>query len=104
MSVKNRTYWTIAVVLLIALSLTARGAKAMQQQDTGDIEQLLSDLRDPQLRATQPERVFGAIRRLGEMKAVAAVNDLVDLLALERPSGSQHAYEDAIVEIHVVTT
>lgn len=104
MTLKNMTYWTIRVVLLIALGLTAHGTKAMQQQDSADIEQLLSDVRDPQLRGAQPERVLQAISRLGEMKSVAAANDLVDLLAFERSVGSQQDDKDAITEIHVVTT
>src|SRR5207237_1137991 len=49
-----------------------------------EVECLLSKLRDEQLRQSDPEEVFKAMRRLGELRAVVVVGDLVRLLTLKR--------------------
>jgi len=55
-----------------------------KQTQTKEISNLISIIRDKTLLRTDPEKVIKAIDRLGELKAVAAVDDLADLLTLSR--------------------
>ena len=55
--------------------------KARRQKE---IERLLAVLRDERLRGNDREEVFKAMRRLGDLKAVVAVDDLIKLLTLPR--------------------
>lgn len=49
-----------------------------------EVECLRAILRDEGLRRSDPERVFRAMRRLGELRSVIAVGDLIGLLTLKR--------------------
>lgn len=72
------------------------------QSPTSEGEQLLMILRDEQLQKSDPDRVTKAIRRLGDIREVAAIDDLIKLLTFK------HIYawemERAIVRIHPIST
>jgi hypothetical protein len=61
----------------------------------GEVSQLLSIVRDYELRKRDPQRVVEAIHQLGRMRAVEAVGDLIRLITLQ-PTGQQGA-EDPIL-------
>lgn len=91
---------TPANILLALALLAAAPAATVSQTPSGritparpdgeklkgrtEIESLLAEVRDEQLRKADPERVFKAMRRLGELGSVEAVDDLVRLLTLKR--------------------
>jgi hypothetical protein len=99
------TFTAIMLALCPGLPSVLLQARPIQEQkESAQVEHLLSELRDPQLRSNEPEKVFQAISQLGKMKSVAAIDDLVNLLSFERPSTVEQPDKDAYVEIHLVTT
>ena len=76
-----------AVLLLasIAQILTAKlegyGQVTQGQSRDEEIAQLIAIIRNSQLRIEDPEKVVEAINKLGEMKAVSAVDDLAQILS-----------------------
>ena len=66
-------------VLVIFTSGQSRCGQQTQSREE-EIRKLLEVARDANLRETNPDRVAGAIKRLGEMKAVETIDDLTELL------------------------
>lgn len=95
--------------ILLSLSLLALGnasVSTLHQQTENDssgssmseeVKQLLTIVRDQQLRESDNERVVIAIKRLGEMKATPAIDDLVQLLTLRRVLGGTMKTGGAVV-------
>jgi hypothetical protein len=95
-----------ALVALALLSLGAEGTSKLKLQSNGENQEqaeLLTILRDEHLREHQPERVAKAIERLGEMKSVGAVDQLVQLLTFRRTFPWENNNLDVIQEDHPVT-
>jgi len=55
-----------------------------QQLQTQEIERLVSIVRNQGLMQTDVQKVINAVDRLGELKAASAVDDLANLLTLDR--------------------
>jgi hypothetical protein len=98
MTARGRTL-TGLLLSLCLLAPAGAGAQGSQSQNTcvpagrdlsekvrrqREIECLLPRLRDERLRRSDPEQVFKAMRRLGELRAVTAIDDLTKLLTLKR--------------------
>lgn len=98
------TLMYLPVVILFSLALQACALKAMPESasqprdkepqqsasvvnaearsaNNQDVERLLAIIRDERLRGSDPERVTKAIERLGEIRAIAAIDDLAQLLS-----------------------
>lgn len=71
-----------------------------------EVEQLLTVLRDEQLRESEPERVVQAILQLGRMKCIAAIDDLVQLLTFRRTLEWEKGKEtgELIIELQAMST
>ena len=73
-------------------------------QRAEEIARLVDILRDPDLKNTHPQEVVHAIQRLGQMRAVEAIDDLVQLLAFARRfPWERDQKSDAVVEIQPIT-
>ena len=75
------------IVFATGISMTdVAGSKSAVPQDNheAEISTLISDLRDSRLRQDDPERVIKTIERLGDLKATAAVDDLIQLIGFKR--------------------
>src|SRR6266849_2644471 len=111
---KTTLSWTCAVILLLALSaatnvMTAQSPPAQSPDNptsrrSEEIAKLLAVLRDPDLRKTHPEQVVSAIQRLGEVRAIEAVDDLIELLTFARKFDWESPDNKMIVEIQVIHT
>ena len=76
-----------ALVTLALISIGAEGMSKLNLQSNNENQEqreLLTIVRDKQLLERDPERVAKAIERLGEIRSIAAINDLVDLLTFKR--------------------
>lgn len=93
----------IALALLISMGQTLAQYK---QQSTGEGQesmQLLTILRDEQIREREPERVIKAIEHLGQMKSIAAIDDLVQLLTFKQSFPWKNRNLDIVEEDHPIT-
>lgn len=74
---------------------SARAAELQSRtpDEEAELGRLLAIIRDNKLRESSPETVVRAIDRLGELKPVSAIDDLVGLLGFKDPSReSKHPY------------
>src|SRR5437879_2406302 len=60
-------------------------------ENNEEVKQLLAIVRDQTLRQSSPDQVVNAIKRLGKMKAVEAVNDLVQLITFNPDADQERA-------------
>lgn len=103
------------IMLFLSVALLALGVKAMrnlkqtnpqnpiQQSSNQEVSELLGVLRDEKLRQREPDRVVEAIRKLGEIKSVAAIDDLVGLLTFKRTFQWESKSDTTIIEIQPIT-
>lgn len=104
--VMTRARMSISVLTLVALlvwvgqALSQHSREAAKNQDSA---QLITVLRDEQLRKREPELVAKAIERLGDIKSVEAIDDLVHLLTFIRNIQPERV-GDVIVGEHFITT
>jgi hypothetical protein len=108
---RSRSAWLYLALSSLILSVsvssaTARTPSAQHQdnettQGKEEVLNLLAVLRDPELRTTHPEQVVQAVQRLGEMRAVEAIHDLIELLTYSRRFDWER--DDMIVEIQPIT-
>ncbi len=97
------------VTLVFVLPVTTNFIRAQSPQHPDDaanrrneeVGKLIVILRAPEHRKDHPEKVVSAIQRLGEMRAVEAVDDLVELLTFARRFPWER--DDAIIEIQPIT-
>ena len=103
---KNRvmTRRVHALAVLPLLAIVALGGERMFESrgqigsENEEVKQLLTVLRDEQMRNSEPSRVVAAIKRLGEMKATTAIDDLIQLLTFK------HVYEWEMSGVDLRTT
>jgi hypothetical protein len=77
------------LIALFATGISKVGAGSMsrvtpQESREDEIVRLISDLRDTRVRQDDPERLIKAIERLGDLKATAAIDDLIQLIGFRR--------------------
>lgn len=105
----------IPVILVLSLLLLALGGEAMSDLDQrttesnsqpvdGETRQLLTILRDEQLREREPSKVVEAIKRLGEMRSAPAIVDLTRLLTFKQTFEWESQNDDVVVEIQPIHT
>ena len=74
-------------LIILLLAVTVVSATRGQSETGGQEERRLIDaLKDGQVQDLEPERLEKAIRRLGEIKSVAAIDSLVQLLTFRSPT------------------
>ncbi len=90
MKLNAKIFLHAILLLTLAIRVPASRIEGNWQatQRDKEIAQLIAIIRDSQLRIEDPNKVVEAIRRLGEMEAVSAVDDLAQLLAF-RPISRQ---------------
>jgi len=100
--------WACAVVFVFTFlttnAVTAQNTRTPDNSAAGrseEIAKLLAVLRDANLKTTHPEQVVQAVQRLGEMRAVEAIHDLVELLTFSRKFDWER--DDMTVEIQPIT-
>lgn len=102
-----RTYLPAIFLSLLALLLLEGQVMAnfnsQGEKRAAVINQLLNTLHDEQIREQEPERLVHAIQRLGQMKAVEAVEDLAKLITFRRTFPWEDESLGAIQEFSVVT-
>jgi hypothetical protein len=102
----------LLVVAMIVCGLLAAGVRAMSKpnlQNDGrmtrerEVSALIATLRDEQMRNSEPEKVADALTRLGRMKAVEAVSDIIRLLDFKRTFDWEDNPQGFINEIQPIT-
>ena len=63
--------------------------EAESESREAEIERLRQVIRDKEIQEQDPEQVVRAMRRLGELRAVDAIDDLIALLAFKYPKESR---------------
>lgn len=99
------------VVLVFFVALLGLGGKAMsefvqrsdQRVSDQEVIQLIAVIRDERLREREPSRVVQAINRLGELRAVQAIDDLISLLTFKRTFEWESQSKEVINEIQPIT-
>jgi hypothetical protein len=79
---------------------------ATQEQDPytdQEIARLLKIIRNEQLRIEDPEKVGAAIAALGDLRATAAVDDLIKLITFRRTFPQDNQPNGIISEFHTIT-
>jgi hypothetical protein len=80
---------------------------AMSQQNADadrEIVRLLQIIRDERLRTEDPDKVAQAIATLGELRATAAVEDLIKLITFKRTFPQERGNPEGVInDIHVIT-
>lgn len=78
---------TLLVIALLALPAKATISKErlMPDQSKDEEERFIAFLRDKQAQASDPDEFVRVIERLGGMRSVAAVDDLINLITFKRP-------------------
>lgn len=87
----------LTLTLLFAMLSSSASTMALMQMSSdsqsesrkAEIQRLRQIIRDEQIQQQDPEQVDKAMRRLGELKAVEAIDDLIALLAFKYPKGSR---------------
>lgn len=75
---------SLAGILAITIVLTS-GSQQFEESCRPELEdQYLTDLRDDELRLTDAETLLHSIECVGQLKSIAAVNPLVELLEFRR--------------------
>lgn len=74
----------VTFLVVLAVAGLAVGVESQTGGQDRRVSELLTLLRDEQLRTSEPKRVIEAIDRLGEMKAIEAIDDLIELLTFEK--------------------
>ncbi len=85
---KILAFIAVLVVFTLGTAKSFTGTQSVPGQNLGnlpyerkeEIGKLLAVLRDVDLRKTHPDQVIAAIRRLGELRASEAIDDLIELL------------------------
>jgi hypothetical protein len=102
------TYARILISVLSIFTLLISAGQVLSQDNQPPMNknqegvQLLNILRDREIRIREPERFVKAIERLGEIKSVASIQDLVQLLTF-RHSIEPERIGDVIVAEHYVS-
>jgi len=95
-----------SIIFATGILLTSvAGSKSVvtpQDNSEGEVSTLISVLRDSRLRQDDPERVIKAIERLRDLKAVAAVDDLIQLIGFSR-TFSWERTDGSILELQPIT-
>lgn len=91
-----------ATGIFITSVFGSKSVVAPQDNNEGEVSTLISVLRDSRLRQDDPERVIKAIERLGDLKAAAAVDDLIQLIAFRR-TFSWERNGGSILELQPIT-
>lgn len=74
-------------------SARAAELQSRAEDEETELSRLLAIIRDNKLRESNPQMVVRAIDRLGELKPISAIDDLVGLLGFKDPSReSKHPY------------
>jgi len=69
---------------LSAFLATQQPASDPGSGEAGKIKELLLILRDKQMQQSQPDRVIGAIKQLGELKSADSIDDLIALITFRQ--------------------
>ena len=75
---------TLALTIGIGIASSPQGSEITEPCDSAKEEEYLAALRDDELKANEPEWFVHAIECLGQLRSVAAVNPLIDLLSYRR--------------------
>jgi len=108
---KTISNWVRVVTLVLVLPVTTNFISAQSPQHPDDaanrrneeVGKLIAVLRDADVRKDHPEKVVSAIQRLGEMRAVEAVDDLIELLTFARRFDWESKDDKIIIEIQPIT-
>jgi hypothetical protein len=98
---------SIAVVSVLTLLISVGQPLSRHKQQSAaegqESMQSLTILRDEQLRVREPERVIKAIEQLGQMKSIAAIDDLVQLLTFKQSFPWENRNLGMVEEDHPIT-
>jgi HEAT repeat protein len=93
----------VAILISVAHALSQDRDNGQSFGKDRKIMHLLRILRDEQLRQVEPERVIEAIEQIGDLKSIAAIDDLAQLLTFGR-NVEPETMGDVIVGEHFITT
>ncbi|MGH9764297.1 MAG: hypothetical protein ACREDR_26605 [Blastocatellia bacterium] len=105
------TALVVAAFMIAANSLAAHGAgfrelrlnfRSARQGPTAEEGELIAKLWDARLLKADPAQVWQAVERLGQMRSLAAIEDLARLLALRRSFEGERT-DEAVSEISLIT-
>lgn len=75
---------------------------AMQSTQENEVDKLRILVRDERLREADPKQVISAIKRLGELKAESAIDDLVGIITFKQTFSFETP--DAVNEVRPITS
>lgn len=94
----------IGLCVCITLMVVMKGSAMPQQNTDAEVVRLLQIVRDERLRTEDPDKVAQAIAALGQLRATAAVEDLIKLITFKRTFPQERGTPEGVVnDIHLIT-
>jgi hypothetical protein len=92
----------LAVCIVLGIGMKGLATQEQDPYTDQEIARLLKIIRNEQLRIEDPEKVGAAIATLGELRAEAAVDDLIKLITFKRTFPQDNVPNGIIVEFHTI--
>jgi hypothetical protein len=93
----------LAVCIILAIGLKGMATQEQDSYTDHEVARLLKIIRNEQLRIDDPEKVGAAIVTLGELRATAAIDDLIKLITFRRTFLQDNEPNGIINEFHTIT-
>jgi hypothetical protein len=93
----------LAVCIVLAIGMKGMATQEQDPYTDQEIARLLKIIRNQQLRIEDPEKVGAAIATLGELRATAAVDDLIKLITFRRTFSQDNEPNGIINEFRTIT-
>src|ERR1700730_9303666 len=92
----------LAVCIVLTIGMKGLATQEQDPYTDHEIARLLKIIRNEQLRIEDPEKVGAAIATLGELRATAAIDDLIDLITFRRTFPQDNQPNGIINEFHTI--
>jgi hypothetical protein len=93
----------LAVCIVLAIGMKGLATQEQDPYTDQETARLLKIIRNEQLRIEDPEKVGAAIATLGELRAEAAVDDLIKLITFRRTFPQDNEPNGIINELRTIT-
>ena len=93
----------LAVCIVLAIGMKGLATQDQDPYTDQEIARLLKIIRNEQLRIEDPEKVGAAIATLGELRATAAIDDLIKLITFRRTFSQDNEPNGIINEFRTIT-
>jgi hypothetical protein len=93
----------LAVCIVLVIGMKGMATQTQDPYTDQEIARLLKIIRNEQLRIEDPEKVGAAVATLGELRATAAIDDLIKLITFRRTFPQDNQPNGVINEFHTIT-